>query len=84
MNEIQCIRTLEDEFAHMAHVEDTGVISNGMVFVVNAGIRDRHVIAGEFGHLGAEGDVLCGKGSRFHMSIKYGCKNKALKVENRK
>jgi hypothetical protein len=41
----------------VADVENPGIGANGLVFVVDAGVADGHVIACKFGHFGAERQV---------------------------
>jgi len=58
LDEVEGMGSLEDELAHVADVEDAGIVPNGVMFVVDTAVGDRHVIAGEFGHFRAEGDVF--------------------------
>jgi hypothetical protein len=83
---IKGIRAFKDEFTHMAHIENTGIVSYCVVFVVDSGIGDGHVIASEFGHPGAECNMFCCEGSWFHMSIYVLAKVRhwKWKIESRK
>jgi hypothetical protein len=54
----------------VTHVEHTYCLSDGVVFFCDSGVRDGHVIAGEFGHFGAEGGVFLGEWCIFHDEIR--------------
>ena len=45
------------ELAHVAHVEHAHVVADVVVLLDEGGVLDGHVVACEFGHLGAELDV---------------------------
>jgi hypothetical protein len=42
----------------MAHVKYTGIVPDGVMFIIDTGIRDGHIVTGEFGHFGSQGLVL--------------------------
>ncbi len=54
------------ELAHVAHVEHAHVIADIVVLFDKTGVLDRHVVAGEFGHLCTKFDVQVGVRCGFH------------------
>ncbi len=46
--------TFGAELAHVRHVEHADVVADVVMLFDEAGVLDRHVITGEFSHLGAQ------------------------------
>ncbi len=68
LQEVERLGTLDPDFAHVAHIEYTGLLTHVDVFVIDTGKLDRHVVPREFGHLRAVRNVVLGKWCRFHCS----------------
>jgi len=66
LNKIQCMGTFQNEFPHMAYIKDAGIPANCSMLIIDAGIGDGHIVAGEFRHFRTKGNMFIGKGSAFH------------------
>ena len=72
LQQVERLGALDPDFAHVAHVEDTGAVAYGHVLVVDPRELDRHIISREFGHLGPRGNVVLGKCCGFHIGTVLG------------
>jgi uncharacterized protein (UPF0371 family) len=65
--QLDSLRALDPDLAHVAHIEDTCALAHRGVLVVDTRKLDRHVVTGKLGHLCAVCDVVLGKYSLFHI-----------------
>jgi hypothetical protein len=52
----------------MAHVENADTVAHCGMLIVDAGIRNGHIVAGKRRHLSAKGNVFLGERRRFHIA----------------
>ncbi len=77
LDQVQGMFAFHDELAHMADIEDPGVCADGLVFVVDAAVADRHIVTGEFGHFCAKGQMERGEWRALHdMELSRKCRAK--------
>src|SRR5260221_3266613 len=67
LDKVECVFSFYDELAHMAYVEDTRVGADGLVFVVDAGVADGHVITCKFCHLSAKCEAFARERTALHL-----------------
>src|SRR6185437_15300978 len=57
LDQIERLTAANLDFAHVAHVEDSGTVADGFVLGKNAAVFERHVPAAEIDHLCAHAPV---------------------------